>query len=111
VAIDTATAKLYVSASGGVIAADVPIEDTADNYTATDVEGALSELFTSVSDGKTLIAAAITDKGVSTSATDPFSTMATNIGSISGGGSTGYTIGWDPVLYTQVVITAINKPV
>jgi len=51
------------------------------------VEGALSELFTSVSDGKTLIAAAITDKGVSTSASDTFGTMATNIGSISSGGA------------------------
>lgn len=114
IAIDTATGKLYGPApdaaanglpSGGTTgqipikvdgtdynaawgdlgASDIAITDTAGNYTATDVEGALSELFTSVSDGKTLIAAAITDKGVSTSATDSFATMATNIGSISGG--------------------------
>ena len=72
---------------GATIASGVSIADAADNFAATDVEGALSELFTSVSSGKTLIAGAITDKGVSTSATDTFSTMATNIGSISGGGN------------------------
>ena len=39
----------------------------------------LNELKTSVSDGKILIADAITDKGVPTSATDTFQTMANNI--------------------------------
>jgi len=89
IAIDTTTGKLYAPSGGSVIAANVSIADSGGNFTAVDVEGALSELFTSVSNGKTLIAAAITDKGVSTSATDPFASMATNIGSISGGGSSG----------------------
>lgn len=44
-----------------------------------------TSLKTSVSDGKTSIATAITDKGVSTSSSDTFSTMATNIGNIKGG--------------------------
>ena len=43
---------------------------------------ATNELKTSVSDGKTAIAAAVTDKGVNTAASDSFSTMATNIGAI-----------------------------
>lgn len=48
-----------------------------------------TELFQSVSDGKTLIAGAITDKGVSTSASDSFQTMADNIAAIeTGGGAT-----------------------
>lgn len=46
------------------------------------------EAKTSASDGKSLIASAITGKGVSTSATDTFSTMASNIDSIQ----TGHTI-------------------
>jgi hypothetical protein len=46
------------------------------------VSGAITELFQSVSDGKTLVAAAITGKGVPTAAADPFATMASNIGSI-----------------------------
>lgn len=75
--------------TGAVVldAADIDITDSGSHFTATDVEGALAELFTSVSDGKTAVAAAITDKGVTTSATDSFSTMATNIGGISGGGT------------------------
>jgi putative uncharacterized protein (fragment) len=48
----------------------------------TTVEAALTELKTSVSNGKSAVASAITDKGVSTSATAEFATMATNIRSI-----------------------------
>ena len=40
----------------------------------------------SVSDGKSKVASAITDKGVVTEATDTFDVMAENIGKISGGG-------------------------
>lgn len=43
---------------------------------------AINELFTDVGDGKSLIAAAITDKGVATAATDTFADMADNIGDI-----------------------------
>lgn len=45
----------------------------------------IQELFTSVSNGKTVIASAITDKGVETSSTDTFATMATNILNIPSG--------------------------
>ena len=46
----------------------------------------VNSLFQSVSNGKSQIAGAITDKGVSTSASDSFNTMANNIRSISSGG-------------------------
>ena len=39
----------------------------------------MKDLFQSVSDGKELVAEAITDKGVYTSATASFETMANNI--------------------------------
>lgn len=69
--------------------------NTRINAVVQDVNGAInqlntrtSELFTSVSNGKDLVADAITDKGIHTSATDSFSTMATNIRNIQteGGG-------------------------
>lgn len=50
--------------------------------TSNNVQGAIDQLFTSVSNGKNKIAGAITDKGVSTSATDSFDVMAGNIGKI-----------------------------
>ena len=51
------------------------------------IKGAITELFQDVSNGKTLVANAITDKGVNTLATDTFQTMASNIGNISGNNS------------------------
>ena len=55
-------------------------------YFATATE--LNEVKTSVSEGKALIAAAVTGKGVSTAAGATFQQMATNIGKISQGPST-----------------------
>lgn len=60
--------------------------------TAQDVKGAINEVFQSASNGKQLIANAITGKGVKTSVNDSFQVMATNIGKISGGGSTTYSV-------------------
>lgn len=48
------------------------------------IRGSIVELFQNVSNGKQLIATAITDKGVTTSSDSTFQTMATNIGKISG---------------------------
>ena len=62
----------------------ITIQDTAGNFTATNVEGALAELFQFVSNGKTLIASAITDMGVDTSNTDSFEVMANKIRTIIG---------------------------
>lgn len=69
------------------------VDDTNANF--QEVEGAIgklnetvNELFTSVSNGKSQVAEAITDKGVPTSANDTFGRMANNISKIqSGGGS------------------------
>jgi len=56
--------------------------------TAKNAAGAITELFTSVSNGKSQIAAAITGKGVPTSPTDTFATMAANIQNIPVGPDT-----------------------
>jgi hypothetical protein len=71
-----------VAAVQAHLAKNIAIEDTGGLFTATHVEGALGELFTSVSNGKSLVAASITDKGVPTSGSDSFSQMADNIDSI-----------------------------
>lgn len=67
------------------------VDDTNANF--RDVNAAInqlnsnqSNLFQSVSDGKSKIAGAITDKGVITSATDSYDTMAGNIRNIKTGG-------------------------
>ena len=59
--------------------------NTSSVITADNVQGAIDQLFTSVSNGKSQIASAITDMGVSTSANDSFAQMATNIGNIETG--------------------------
>lgn len=48
-----------------------------------EIETKLNDTFISVSNGKKLIASAITDKGITTSNTDTFNTMANNIKSIN----------------------------
>lgn len=52
------------------------------------VKEAMDGLFTSVSDGKALIASAITDKGVPTAQDAAFADMAEHIGQITAGGDT-----------------------
>ena len=49
----------------------------------TNLQNEINSLKTSVSNGKSAVASAITDKGVSTSATATFDTMASNIRAIS----------------------------
>lgn len=62
-------------------------DNSDDTRLTTDktVTGAINELFTNVSDGKSSIATAITDKGVEASNTDTFTQLATKIGQISAG--------------------------
>lgn len=57
------------------LAKNIGIEDTAGNFTANDVEGALNELFQSVSDGKNQLETAITDKGGTVSKTGNIATF------------------------------------
>ncbi len=66
-------------------AAMVSFSPLAAGLTSDNVQGAIEELFQSVSDGKTLVASAITDKGVSTASDATFATMANNIQSIKAG--------------------------
>ena len=72
--------------SGSTDADGITIKDTNNHFTSNNVEGALSELFQSASNGKGLIATAITGKGVDASSSDTFSVLATKIQQISGSG-------------------------
>ena len=74
--------EYYYGGSAEVSAEDVSYDNSSSWATATNLQDAMDEVFQSVSNGKELIADAITDKGVSTSASDSFQTMATNISSI-----------------------------
>lgn len=83
----------YEGGSGGGVEYDIlpTVEAVETNTEAGKLVDALAikEVFQSVSDGKSLIASAITDKGIKTDAEDTFSTMANNIGMIeTGGGGT-----------------------
>lgn len=59
--------------------------DNLATSTKTDLVSAINETFQSASNGKALVAAAITDKGVTTAATDSYATMASNIAAIPTG--------------------------
>lgn len=67
---------------GGLSAEQVGYNNEGTGITATNVQDAVTELFTSVSEGKAAIAAAITDKGVATAADATFQQMAEKIGEI-----------------------------
>ena len=60
--------------------------DPVSGLTADNLQEAVTELFTSVSEGKSLIASAVTDKGIPTEADAPFETMRDNILAIETGG-------------------------
>lgn len=81
---DTKTRKdiQTINTQLGDIAKEVGTETL--NTIAQDLKGAINEVFQNVSNGKQLIATAITDKGINTSSDDTFQVMATNIGKISG---------------------------
>lgn len=73
---------------------DVNVDNELSDFSTHPVENRvikarLDEVFQSVSNGKELVASAITDKGVPTGATDSFATMAENISRIEGGGGQG----------------------
>ena len=65
---------------------DSTLSDSSTNAVQNKVITArLNEVFQSVSDGKSLVASAITDKGVATASDATFQTMATNISNIPSG--------------------------
>ena len=78
--------KAYTEASCAAITQAVA-EELNKRPTTEQVNAAVSELFTSVSDGKALIASAITDKGVATAQDASFQTMQENILAIQTGDS------------------------
>ncbi len=57
-------------------------DNSTSGAAATDVQTALDEVFQSVSDGKAIVAAAITDKGIETADDATFQTMADHIEAI-----------------------------
>lgn len=75
------------------VTVDSELSETSTNPVQNAVVTArMNEVFQSVSNGKTLIAAAITDKGVNTAATDTFQTMAEHIEEIQTGTPGAYTV-------------------
>lgn len=84
--------KNYTDEKTQAIVDDVNANFQDVNNAIGTLNGNVNNLFQSVSNGKAQVAEAITDKGVSTSANDSFSTMANNIRAIpssSGGGGEG----------------------
>lgn len=89
--------------AGDLAATQVGYNNIATGMAADNVQDAVTELFTSVSNGKALIAGAITDKGVSTSTTDSFQQMADNIKSIDNSGT-------PAVIGTCTLYDLMNQP-
>lgn len=81
-------------------AADVQFDNEETELESTNVQGAIEELFTSVADGKEMIASAISDKGVPTEKDATFEQMKNNILAINTGGGNGEPTGfrvWTPI--------------
>lgn len=95
--LDTSEGKMYFCSkvSGSVYtwkpfasdmsASNVSYDNVSSGMSSGNVQDAIDELFTSASNGKELIADAITGMGVSTSADDTYATMAGNIEKIETG--------------------------
>ena len=64
-----------------------PVENKVISSKLEELDTELINIKKSVSDGKSKVASAITEKGVSTEATDTFDIMADNIGQIETGGN------------------------
>ena len=72
---------VIISGTVGVLASTI-ISSTNVTYQNKTVNNALDELYNDVTTGKELVAAAITNKGISTTSSDSYETMATNINGI-----------------------------
>ncbi len=95
-------------------------QDSTDNSLPTadkTIVGAITEVFTSASNGKALIAAAITGKNVPTEPTDTYQTMADNIGLLgnaqislykNGDQYSDITGGWTRTTYTYVNVSHLT---
>lgn len=74
---------LYMTTDTSTTASEVTYSNSSTGLSATNIQGAIDQLFTSVSDGKAKVASAITDKGITTASDATFDTMATNIAAIT----------------------------
>ena len=80
--------KIEIPGGGSAIKIDSELSAISENPVQNKVITAkLNEVFQSVSDGKSKIAAAITDKGINTAADATFNTMSENISKIETGSS------------------------
>ena len=99
---------LSVEQSGKIsVNVDAALSETSENPVQNKlITARMNEVFQSVSDGKSKIAAAITDKGINTAADATFNTMANNISKIE----TGSSIQKDntKILYNKVILNAIE---
>ena len=82
-----------------------PVQNKTITAKLKDINKIINEVKKSVSDGKSKVASAITEKGVSTEATDTFDTMAKNIGKIRTGTSN------TPILSTTMTSDIVNTPI
>lgn len=80
--IMTLVINAYMFTKGEKSATNTSYDNSMSGASSTNVQDALDECFQSVSDGKALVASAITDKRVSTDATATFAKMAENIAKI-----------------------------
>ena len=69
-----------------------PVENKVISSKLEELDTALIDIKKSVSDGKSKVASAITDKGINTEATDTFDMMAKNIGKIATGMNLGQNV-------------------
>ena len=76
---------------------------TLSTTTIENIVAAINELFTSVGNGKTAVASAVTDKGVQTAPDATFAQMAANIREIP----SGETIEDEPITITKNGVTAV----
>lgn len=86
---EATTQKNYTDSKVQAVVDDVNSNFQDVTNSISTLNGTVNNLFQSVSNGKAQVAEAITDKGVATSASDSFATMATNISNIQTGGGSG----------------------
>ena len=86
---ESSTQKSYTDSKVQAVVDDVNSNFQDVSNSIGTLNSTVKNLFQSVSNGKAQVAEAITDKGVATSASDSFATMATNISNIQTGGGSG----------------------
>ena len=87
-----------------------PVTNKVISSKLEELNDSLIDIKKSVSDGKAKVASAITERGVSTKATDAFDVMAENVGKITGDGIKSITdITASTISYLSANIQVINE--